>query len=69
MKEKIEYMEAVANTMLVYAPPVMDWGPTQKRYGKSVKVRTEPKVGRNVPCPCGSGLKSKRCCNLKTIEK
>lgn len=21
------------------------------------------KVGRNEPCPCGSGLKSKRCCN------
>jgi hypothetical protein len=20
-----------------------------------------PKVGRNAPCPCGSGLKSKRC--------
>ena len=22
----------------------------------------EGKVGRNEPCPCGSGLKSKRCC-------
>ncbi|MEE3093911.1 MAG: SEC-C metal-binding domain-containing protein [Pseudomonadota bacterium] len=20
------------------------------------------KVGRNVPCPCGSGLKFKKCC-------
>jgi SEC-C motif-containing protein len=25
-------------------------------------VRTEPKVGRNDPCPCGSGLKYKKCC-------
>jgi hypothetical protein len=25
-------------------------------------VRTAPKVGRNEPCPCGSGLKFKRCC-------
>ncbi len=28
----------------------------------SVPVRTEPKIGRNQTCPCGSGLKSKRCC-------
>ena len=25
-------------------------------------VMPEPKVGRNEPCPCGSGLKYKRCC-------
>jgi len=25
-------------------------------------VRSEPKVGRNDPCPCGSGRKHKRCC-------
>ena len=25
-------------------------------------VRAENKVGRNAPCPCGSGLKYKRCC-------
>ncbi|MDM8560711.1 DUF1186 domain-containing protein [Candidatus Parabeggiatoa sp. HSG14] len=24
--------------------------------------RTEPKVGRNKPCPCGSGKKYKKCC-------
>jgi len=24
--------------------------------------RVDPKVGRNDPCPCGSGLKYKRCC-------
>ncbi len=28
---------------------------------KPVK-RTEKKVGRNAPCPCGSGKKYKRCC-------
>ncbi|MEN9836045.1 MAG: hypothetical protein RL011_2238 [Pseudomonadota bacterium] len=26
-------------------------------------VRAEPKVGRNDPCPCGSGKKSKKCCH------
>ena len=25
-------------------------------------VRNAPKVGRNDPCPCGSGRKYKRCC-------
>ena len=25
-------------------------------------VRTGPKVGRNEPCPCGSGRKYKKCC-------
>jgi len=25
-------------------------------------VRSEPKIGRNAPCPCGSGKKFKRCC-------
>jgi len=24
--------------------------------------RTEPKIGRNDPCPCGSGKKYKKCC-------
>lgn len=25
-------------------------------------VRSQPKVGRNQPCPCGSGAKYKKCC-------
>ena len=27
-------------------------------------IRALPKVGRNDPCPCGSGLKFKKCCAL-----
>jgi hypothetical protein len=26
--------------------------------------RTEPKIGRNESCPCGSGKKYKKCCGL-----
>ena len=34
-----------------------------RRQGDSVQVvRTSPKVGRNDPCPCGSGKKYKQCC-------
>nr|MDJ0811505.1 SEC-C metal-binding domain-containing protein [Desulfobacterales bacterium] len=25
--------------------------------------RETPKVGRNAPCPCGSGRKYKKCCS------
>ncbi len=32
-----------------------------KKIGTTV-VRTSEKVGRNDPCPCGSGLKYKKCC-------
>ena len=28
-------------------------------------IRTEPKIGRNDPCPCGSGKKYKKCCMNK----
>lgn len=32
------------------------WQPTR------TVVRDSPKVGRNDPCPCGSGKKHKKCC-------
>lgn len=28
------------------------------------RQRMEPKIGRNEPCPCGSGRKFKRCCGV-----
>ncbi len=28
----------------------------------AMPVRAEPKIGRNDPCPCGSGKKFKKCC-------
>lgn len=31
--------------------------PTQRQM-----ARRPPKVGRNEPCPCGSGKKFKKCC-------
>ena len=35
----------------------MKVAPTEKQL-----VRKPPKVGRNEPCPCGSGKKFKKCC-------
>jgi preprotein translocase subunit SecA len=43
-------------------PPLMfsggDTAPAKKKPAK----RSEKKVGRNAPCPCGSGKKYKKCC-------
>jgi SWIM/SEC-C metal-binding protein len=40
--------------------------PNQARRSKPRAMMTaEPKVGRNDPCPCGSGLKYKQCCLRK----
>ncbi len=33
------------------------------------QVRAGPKVGRNDPCPCGSGKKSKKCCSSPEAER
>ena len=33
-----------------------------KAYKKSKIVVKEKKIGRNDPCPCGSGKKYKKCC-------
>ena len=44
---------------------VTEGGPTQKVTQESKRepiVNQGPKVGRNDPCPCGSGKKYKQCC-------
>jgi preprotein translocase subunit SecA len=37
-------------------------GDEQRQAGPDTFVRQERKVGRNEPCPCGSGKKYKQCC-------
>jgi preprotein translocase subunit SecA len=43
-----------------------DYAPDESKGGSGRKqgtvVRNMPKVGRNDPCPCGSGKKYKKCC-------
>ena len=34
----------------------------ERRLKPATVRRVEPKVGRNDPCPCGSGKKFKQCC-------
>lgn len=37
-------------------------GGSEEQQKKKPTRRSEPKVGRNDPCPCGSGKKYKKCC-------
>lgn len=55
----LEAMPAVAREMAVMSHDIRDiW---QKSQAKTDPVRVD-KVGRNDPCPCGSGKKYKKCC-------
>ena len=36
--------------------------PKMKQIHNVTVVNTQPKIGRNDPCPCGSGKKYKKCC-------
>lgn len=42
--------------------PAVGFGGTQQAVSKPVTVQGVKKVGRNDPCPCGSGKKYKKCC-------
>ena len=44
----------------VSGPSPMPNAPTQQQHTQPIKA--EKKVGRNDPCPCGSGKKYKNCC-------
>ena len=44
------------------ASDVVSQAAEQVSQEKAKPVRTGPKVGRNDPCPCGSGKKFKQCC-------
>ena len=43
---------------------IYSWLPLGHRVLRKIEqiVREDPKVGRNDPCPCGSGKKYKKCC-------
>ena len=40
-----------------------------KEQKESTTIRKEKKIGRNDPCPCGSGKKYKKCCGFQENEK
>ena len=48
---------APSASRFTYSAPAKSEGPS----GPSTVVRKDQKVGRNDPCPCGSGKKYKKC--------
>jgi uncharacterized protein len=68
-KEKLYYNMVEAKADWLYELPVWDTLLTEEKrkelfmeQKKSGTVVKEKKVGRNDPCPCGSGKKYKKCC-------
>ena len=59
-KEEVEGFRHKEQENLRYGAPQK--GEEKKEAKKEPQRRAEPKVGRNDPCPCGSGKKYKKCC-------
>jgi len=60
-----EEEEGEASPDLLKAFPLQDAGPLSRMESldePAVPFRAPPSVGRNDPCPCGSGRKFKKCC-------
>lgn len=36
--------------------------PDLDKIAEEIEHENRPKVARNAPCPCGSGVKGKKCC-------
>lgn len=42
--------------------PIEAFANSEGIYGEFGPLAGPPKIGRNAPCPCGSGKKYKKCC-------
>jgi len=67
--DKLYYNMLVAKADWLYGIPVWDnifsveeRQAIKKQYNKDHTVVKGDKIGRNDPCPCGSGKKYKKCC-------
>jgi preprotein translocase subunit SecA len=69
-KEEVKDLQAERKqTFVLSRGETAQQGGGETEDGKGVTVRREgKKVGRNDPCPCGSGKKYKKCCLLKETQ-
>jgi preprotein translocase subunit SecA len=69
-KEEVKDLRAERKqTFILSRGETAQQGGGETEDGKGVTVRREgKKVGRNDPCPCGSGKKYKKCCLLKETQ-
>ena len=60
--DELQRRRAARRTSMNFTGPNEGAAPAGEEAGKTKTiVRSEPKVGRNDPCPCGSGKKYKKC--------
>jgi len=60
--DELQRRRAARRTSMNFTGPNQGAAPAGEEAGKTKTiVRSEPKVGRNDPCPCGSGKKYKKC--------
>jgi preprotein translocase subunit SecA len=60
--DELQRRRAARRASLNFTGPNQGAAPAGEEAGKvKTIVRSEPKVGRNDPCPCGSGKKYKKC--------
>jgi preprotein translocase subunit SecA len=60
--DELQRRRAARRTSMNFTGPNEGAAPAGEEAGKGkTVVRSEPKVGRNDPCPCGSGKKYKKC--------
>ena len=52
---------AVAFTPVIDLSQIKEGGPESAQVSPNDPASSVPKVGRNDPCPCGSGKKYKKC--------
>jgi preprotein translocase subunit SecA len=61
--EQLQQRRRSRPTSMMFTGPNQGAAAAGEEAGKTKTVtRSQPKVGRNDPCPCGSGKKHKKCC-------
>ena len=62
LEAKADYLYTLPQWQSILSQEKLDEIAKAQKRSKTV-VRDEKKVGRNEPCPCGSGKKYKKCCS------
>lgn len=61
-KSKSELLSAMESWSEVIRMPLLNGNTVRELRAQAVQQPSVPKIGRNDPCPCGSGKKFKHCC-------
>jgi preprotein translocase subunit SecA len=60
--EQLQQRRRARPTSMMFTGPNQGAAAGGEEAGTKTVTRSQPKVGRNDPCPCGSGKKHKKCC-------